>query len=72
LHLITMLMARAAMNPVRFLTHHPRRWASIKQTPLSERQWVWEVSIKLLEQHSMLQSNSLLKEFAWYAASVMQ
>ena len=72
LHLITMLMARAAMNTIRFLTHHPRRWASIKQTPLSERQWVWEVSIKLLEQHNMLQSNSLLKQFAWHAASVMQ
>ena len=72
LHLITMLMARASMNTIRFLTHHPRRWASIKQTPLSERQWVWEVSIKLLEQHIMLQSNALLKQFAWHAAFVMQ
>ena len=72
LHLITMLMARASMNTIRFLTHHPRRWASIKQTPLSERQWVWEVSIKLLEQHNMLQSNALLKQFAWHAAFVMQ
>ncbi len=72
LHLITMLMARASMNTIRFLTHHPRRWNSIKQTPLSERQWVWEVSIKLLEQHSMLQSNPLLKQFAWHAAFVMQ
>ena len=72
LHLITMLMARAAINTIRFLTHHPRRWASIKQTPLSERQWVWEVSINLLEQHNMLQSNALLKQFAWHAAFVMQ
>jgi hypothetical protein len=72
LHLMTMLMARAAMNTVRFLTHHPRRWASIEQTPFSERQWVWEISIKLLEQHNMLQSNPLLKQFAWNAAFVMQ
>lgn len=71
LHLITMLMARSAINTIRFLTHHPRRWASILQTPLSERQWVWEVSIKLLEQHIMLQSNSILKPFAWHAAFVM-
>jgi hypothetical protein len=67
-----MVMARASTNTVRFLTHHPRRWASIKETPLSERQWVWEVSIKLLDQHNMLQSNALLKQFAWHAAFVMQ
>lgn len=72
LHLMTMLMARAAINTIRFLTHHPRRWSSIEQTPSSEREWVWEVSIKLLEQHSILQSNPLLKQFAWHAVSVMQ
>jgi hypothetical protein len=33
---------------------------------------VWEVSIKLLEQYNMLQSNPQLKQFAWQAASVMQ
>ncbi len=68
LHLLTMLAARSAMNIVRFLTHHPRRWASIEQTPLPERQWVWEISIKLLEQQSMIQSNPQLKQFAWHAA----
>lgn len=72
LHLMTMLMARSAVNTIRFLTHHPRRWASIEQTPPSERQFVWETSIKLLEQHSMLQSNPQLKQFAWHAAFVMQ
>ncbi|KAI1400079.1 hypothetical protein F4819DRAFT_388311 [Hypoxylon fuscum] len=72
LHLMTMLMARSCMNTVRFLTHHPRRWASIEQTPLSERQWVLGVSIKLLEQYNMLQSSPQLKQFAWKAAFVMQ
>ncbi|KAI1103186.1 mitogen-activated protein kinase [Jackrogersella minutella] len=72
LHLMTMLMARSSINTLRFLTHHPRRWASMEQTPLSERQWVWEVSIKILEQYNMLQSNPQLKRFAWQAAFVMQ
>ena len=72
LHLLTMLVARSAMNFVRFLTHHPRRWASIAQTPVSERQWVWEITIKLLEQHNMLQSNPQLKQFAWNAAYNLQ
>ena len=45
LHLMAMLMARFAMNVVCFLTHHLRRWASIEQILLSERQWVWEITI---------------------------
>ena len=72
LHLMTMLMARFSMNIVRFLKHHPRRWASIEQTPLSERQWVWEISVKLLEQHNMVLSNPQLKQFAWHAAYFQQ
>ncbi|KAI9762328.1 MAG: hypothetical protein M4579_000477 [Chaenotheca gracillima] len=72
LHLMTMLTARSAMNNIRFLTNHPRRWASIEQTPLSERQTVWEVSIKLLEQHNMMQSNPQLKQFAWHATYFLQ
>ena len=72
LHLMIMLLARAAVNVVRFLTHHPRRWASVEETPASERQLVWETSIKLLEQHNMLQCNPLLKQFAWNAAYNLQ
>lgn len=72
LQLMTMLLARISMNVSRFLIHHPRRWASIEQTPLSERQWVWEISIKLLEQHDMWQSNPQLKPFAWHAAYFLQ
>lgn len=71
LHLMTMLTARTALNSVRFLTHHPRGWTSIEQTPLSERQWVWEISIKLLELQNMLQSSPQLKQFAWHAAYFM-
>ncbi|KAL8801381.1 MAG: hypothetical protein Q9182_004495 [Xanthomendoza sp. 2 TL-2023] len=68
LHLVTMVVARTALNIVRFMTHHPRQWASLEQTPLSERQWIWEISIKLLEQHHMVQSSPQLKQFAWNAA----
>lgn len=72
LHLMTMLLARTAVNVVRFLTHHPRRWASVEETPVSERQLVWETSIKLLEQHKMVQYNPQLKQFAWNAAYNLQ
>ena len=72
LHLMIMLLARTAVNVVRFLTHHPRRWASVGETPVSERQLVWETSIKLLEQHKMVQCNPQLKQFAWNAAYNLQ
>ncbi|KAI1863438.1 uncharacterized protein JN550_009549 [Neoarthrinium moseri] len=72
LHLMTMLLARSAMNFIRFLIHHPRRWANVDQTPVIERQAVWDLSIKILEQHSMLQSNPMLKQFAWYAPYFQQ
>lgn len=71
LQLMSMLMARAAIDTIRFMTHHPRRWASINQAPPFERKFVWEVSIRLLEQRDMLQSNSSLKKFAWHAAFTM-
>jgi hypothetical protein len=61
-------MARSGMNVFFFLTNHPRRWASVEQTPLSERQRVWEVSVKILEQQNMVQSNPQLKQFAWQGA----
>ncbi|CRG84221.1 hypothetical protein PISL3812_01536 [Talaromyces islandicus] len=72
LHLMTMLVGRFALNVIRFLKHHPRRWASIEQTPASERQLAWEISIKLLEQQSMMQSSPTLKRFSWQSAYFQQ
>jgi hypothetical protein len=72
LHLMTMLVGRFALNVIRFLKHHPRRWASIEQTPLSERQLAWEISIKLLEQQNMMQSSPTLKRFSWQSAYFQQ
>jgi hypothetical protein len=67
LHLVTMLVARYGLNVVRFLANHPRGWGSIEKTPLEVRQMVWDVSLKLLEQHSMVQTSPSIKQFAWNA-----
>ena len=72
LHLMTMLLGRSSMNIARFLTNHPRRWASLEQIPFPERQWIWDVCINILEQHHMVQSNPQLKRFAWHAAYFLQ
>jgi hypothetical protein len=72
LHLMTMLFARCAVNTVKFMMHHPRRWNHITQMPADERQFVWKISLSLLKQHCMLQSSPQLEPFAWIAVHAMQ
>jgi hypothetical protein len=72
LHLMTMLVGRYGMNVVQFLSHHPRSWARLSNVSASERQLVWDVSVKLLEQHNMVQSNPMLKNFSWHATYFRQ
>ena len=72
LQLLTMLVARFSVNVVRFLTHHPRRWVSQEQTPKSEQEYVWTISLALLEQHDMIQSDRRLQGFAWYSVYYLQ
>lgn len=68
LHLFTMLMARSAVNNINFLQHHPRRWPSVEQIPPSEQQWIWKISLKLLEAQNMGSSTPQLRPFSWHTA----
>lgn len=68
LQLSTMLIARYSLNIIRFFTHHPSRWPSQEETPKSEREYLWKTSLALLEQYSIMQSDSRLQCFAWNAA----
>lgn len=70
LHLLVMLTARFAVNSARFLTHHPRRWKS--GVSAAEQQFVWDLTIQLLEQYHMVQTNPSLQRFAWHAAYFQQ
>ncbi|KAI4183953.1 MAG: hypothetical protein L6R41_005064 [Letrouitia leprolyta] len=65
LQFLTLLVARLSTNLIRFIAHHPRRWAKLDQVPASEQEFVWGVVIQLLEQHNMMQSSPQLRHFAW-------
>lgn len=65
LQLMTLLGGRTATNLVRFLAHHPRRWANLDQVSASEQQLVWSIVLQLLEQYNMKQSSLQLRRFAW-------
>lgn len=72
LQLMTMLFARFILNVGYFLAHHPRRWTSEEPASESEQQYVWNLSIKLLEQFDMIQSSRQLQRFAWHAGYYLQ
>lgn len=72
LQLMTMLFARSANHVGHFMSHHPRRWTTIELIPESEQAYVWDLAIKILNVHEMMQSDRRLKCFAWYAAYYTQ
>lgn len=72
LHLLALIVGRVAANIIRFVAHHPRRWAKQKEIPLAERQLLWEVVTRLLEQYNMAQSTAQLQRFAWNAPYFIQ
>ncbi|KAL9596225.1 MAG: hypothetical protein Q9219_005936 [cf. Caloplaca sp. 3 TL-2023] len=65
LHLLMLLGARLETNLMRFMAHHPRRWATVDMVPEAERQMVWNTVMQLLSQYDMLQTNPQLRCFAW-------
>ena len=65
LEFLTLIAARMSTNLVRFLAHHPRRWANLDQVSDSEKQMVWGITLQLMEQYNMLQSSPQLRRFAW-------
>ncbi|RVX70018.1 hypothetical protein B0A52_06189 [Exophiala mesophila] len=72
LHLLASIVGRVATNIIRFVSHHPRRWAKQKEVPQSERQLLWDVVTRLLEQYNMAQSTPQLRRFAWNAPYFIQ
>lgn len=68
LQLLSMLLARSVVSKAQFMVHHPRRWSGSQNIPDSERQFVWQVSVGLLQQYNMMRSNPSLKRFSWYTA----
>ncbi|OAP59243.1 hypothetical protein AYL99_06541 [Fonsecaea erecta] len=72
LQLMALVGGRTATNLVRFLAHHPRRWAYQDHVPASERRFVWGIVIRLLEQYNMMQTNPNLRRFAWHVPYYIQ
>ncbi|KAL6715349.1 hypothetical protein ACLMJK_007615 [Lecanora helva] len=67
IQLMATLTARAAVSTMRMIAHHPRRWTTEEQTSDTERQYVWDLSIKGLKQYNMIHTSRELERFSWHA-----
>lgn len=67
--LLTLIVASNATATMKFISHHPRRWASNGDVPDAERQFVWELAVKLLETDITINSNRQLDRFAWHTST---
>ena len=65
LELMVLFGARCAVNIIRFMTYHPRKWANQDQVPATEQKLVWDIVLELLEQYNQMQSSPQLRRFAW-------
>ena len=72
LQYLTLLGGRIATNLMRFMAHHPRRWAKLDHVSDSERQLVWGIVMQLLEQYNIMQTSPQLRRFAWNAPYFIQ
>ncbi|KAL1909656.1 hypothetical protein Sste5344_004504 [Sporothrix stenoceras] len=75
LHLMATLMVRCAINILRFMSRHPRRWTDSgvnDRQNKEERAVVWRLCLTILDQQHMLQSNPHLRCFAWHARFFQQ
>jgi len=67
LHLLANIMGRAAIASTRFLMHHPKMWKNEKDIPPEERQFLWRLSVKLMETDALMRGTKELQKFLWHS-----
>lgn len=66
------IIARAAVNSMRLMAHHPRKYGNVEDLPQSERDYLWKVSLKLIESDNLAHSARGLKRFMWHTNEYFQ
>ncbi|KAJ9633442.1 hypothetical protein H2204_006992 [Knufia peltigerae] len=60
------LMGRGAVASMRLMAHHPRKYANPADLPESEKEYLWKISLKLLEGYNLAHSTKYLRKFMWH------
>ncbi len=63
---MTIIIGRGAINMMKIMAHHPRKWGMQEKLPQAEREYLWKVSVKLLEGLNMAHSSKQLNRFMWH------
>ncbi|KIW93273.1 uncharacterized protein Z519_05878 [Cladophialophora bantiana CBS 173.52] len=63
---MTIIIGRGAINSMRLMAHHPRKWTKGKDIPAAEREYLWNVSMTLLEGINLAHSSKQLRRFMWH------
>lgn len=67
IQLLASIIGRAAINVYRLKAHHPRRYPRNTTVPDTERELLWSLCIKLLENDNLAHSSRQLRKFMWHS-----
>ncbi|KAI9877354.1 MAG: hypothetical protein M1830_004160 [Pleopsidium flavum] len=65
LHFISAIVARSAIRKMRFVAHHPRRYAD-QGAPQKEKNMIFSNSLKMIEYDNLVQSTKRTQKFLWH------
>ena len=66
LEMLALIIGRMMCKSIRFMAHHPRRYASEKEIPENERDYLWNTSIAIIEADNLAHSHRSLQRFQWH------
>jgi hypothetical protein len=66
LEMMALILGRMMCKSIRFMAHHPRRYASEKDIPESERDFLWTTSMAIIEADNLAHSHRSLQRFQWH------
>ncbi|EKG12880.1 hypothetical protein MPH_09979 [Macrophomina phaseolina MS6] len=73
LHYITAIVARCALSVMRVMAHHPRQYADKgKSLPQSERDFLFQSSLKLVELDNLAHGDPSLHRYLWHMDAFFQ
>jgi hypothetical protein len=66
LEMLALILGRTICKSMRFMAHHPRRYANEKEIPVHERNFLWEMSMGIIEADNLAHSHRSLQKFLWH------
>ncbi|EXJ82698.1 hypothetical protein A1O3_06512 [Capronia epimyces CBS 606.96] len=63
---MAIIIGRAAVNSMRLMAHHPRKYRNQEEVPASERDYMFKLSISLLEADNLAHASKGLRGFMWH------